>query len=256
MKMRNVVIALSLLLPAAACNKDKTGSQADKAADHVKDRVGDLRDESRDVAETATDRRGDLNDKAKEVANDTAKDVNDLAKDVQDRADNDNQKKAIDKDVDQANDLAKDSADRRDDIRDKATVVAKDVADEQKDVGHEARELRDDQDEFKFRRLVRVQTLEGVLGVARAQPALVNAFAHNFGYADADRAQVDEKVQILQSRLDDAANQVKALKQVDAQTWDQRSDDVDKAMDRVEDARKDAWQALKDAKKNDQTSMR
>jgi len=48
----------------------------------------------------------------------------------------------------------------------------------------------------------------------------------------------------------------KALKQVDAQTWDQRSDDVNKAMDRVEDARRDAWDALKDAKKNTQTSMR
>jgi cyclophilin family peptidyl-prolyl cis-trans isomerase len=251
MKMRNVCIALALLLPAAACNKDKTGKSVDRAADHVKDRVGDLRDEARDVNETSADRRGDLDDKANEVAKDTANDVKDLAKDIEKRSD-----RATDNAIDEANDLAKDSADRQDDIRDKARDVAKDVAGEAKDVGQEARKLRDENDEFKYRRLVRVQTLQGVLSVASAQPQLVNAFASNFAITDADKTMIDEKLQIFQNRIDDAANQIKALKSVDAQTWDQRHDDVNKAMDRVEDARKDAWTALKDAKRNDQTSMR
>jgi conjugal transfer/entry exclusion protein len=104
--------------------------------------------------------------------------------------------------------------------------------------------------------MVRVQTLRAVHGVAASQPVLINAFASSLPIVEADKAMINEKLQILQTRLDEAANQIQTLKSVDATTWDQRHDDVNKAMDRVEDARKDAWQALKDAKRNDQTSMR
>lgn len=178
MKIRTLVIAASLLLPAAACNRDKTSKAVDKSAERVKSNAQDLREQT------------------------------------------------------------------------------KDVADEAKDVGKEANDLRTAEDDFKYNRMVRIQTLRGVHAVASTEPPVINAFASSVPLQPGDKAAIAEQLQIFQMRLDDAANQIQALATVDAGTWDQRSDDVKKAMDRLDDARKDAWKALDGAKRLDQTSMR
>jgi hypothetical protein len=57
-------------------------------------------------------------------------------------------------------------------------------------------------------------------------------------------------------RLDEAANLIQSLEGVDANHWEGRERETADAMNRLEDAREDAWEALDDAKTIDRTSMR
>ncbi len=55
-------------------------------------------------------------------------------------------------------------------------------------------------------------------------------------------------------RLDETANQIQALASAPATEIATRDDDLTKAMDRLEDARKAAWKAIRDAPRTDRTS--
>jgi gas vesicle protein len=219
LRFRNVFLAAALLAAPAACKKSNdTANQADRAADRVKDHADDLRDEARDVKETADNRRDDLRDETTDRAND--------------------------------------ATERRNDLADKANDTARDVADETSDVGKEAKDLQTAQVDFQTKRANRIATLRAIHGLAASQPMLINALVTSLPIVDTDRALVNEKLQIFQMRVDEAGNQIQTLQTVEAQSWEQRHDDVNKAMDRLEDARKDAWDALDDAKRLDRTSMR
>lgn len=250
-RFRTLFVAAAMLIAPAACNKDKTGKESDKAAEAVKESADKLRDEARDVSETSADRQQDLTDKAADKAEDTAKDMKDLAQDSADRS-----AKISDKNTDQANDVKDDIGDRRDTVAEKARDNAGDVADEAKDVGKGARKLADAQHDFQYAKMVRVQTLRAVHAVVASQPMLINSFSSSQPLVESDRALLAEKMQILQMRLDEAGNQIETLNGVDAASWEQRHDDVNKAMERLDDAREDAWKALDNAKRLDRTSMR
>ncbi len=252
-RFRNVLFGVALVAAPAACKKDNdTAKEADRAAEAVKDNAKDLRDESRDVVETARDHARDLKDKAGDKAADTIEDVNDLKKDMHDRVASD-----TDETVDEAHEVADNARDNRDAVREKAADNAKDVSDEMKDVSKEAADTKHAQFDFGYARLTRVGTLRAVHALALSQPQLINAFAHDVTLNDKERGLVNEKLQILMTRLDEAGNQIEALASVPAETWEQRHDDVNKAMDRLEDARDDAWDALHAAEKaNARTSMR
>jgi hypothetical protein len=101
-----------------------------------------------------------------------------------------------------------------------------------------------------------MQTLRAVHGITASQSMLINAVASSLPLVDTDRAKINEKVQLIQMRLDESANLIQALETVDANNWEPRERDVSNAMNRLEDARQDAWDALDDAKRLDQTSMR
>lgn len=131
-----------------------------------------------------------------------------------------------------------------------------DVKDESRDLMKEGIATRDAQKEFEYRRLVRVQTLRAVHSITAQQPMLISAVASSRALVEKDRAKIDEKVQLVQMRLDETANLIQGLDRVDADHWDGRERDVSDAMKRLEDAREDAWEALDDAKRIDQTSMR
>ena len=249
-RFRTLFVAAAMLIAPAACNKDKTGKESDKAAEAVNHSADKLRDEARDVSETSVDRQRDLNDKAADKAEDTAKDMKDLAQNTADRT-----TKALDKSADQANDVKGDIEDRRATVSEKARDNARDIADEAKDVGAGARKLANAEHDFKYAKMVRVQTLRAVHAVIASQPMLINAFSSSLPIVESDRTLINEKLQILQMRLDDAGNQIETLNGVEAASWDQRHDDVTKAMNRLDDARKDAWKALDDAKRLDRTSM-
>lgn len=251
-RFRNVLFGVALVAAPAACNKDKTGKESDRTAERVNDRTDDLRDESRDVVETAQDHASDLRDKAGKNAGDTIEDVNDLNKDMNDRVASN-----TDKTVDEAHDVAENARDNRDDVREKAADNAKDVSDEMKDVAKEAADVKHAQFDFGYARLTRVGTLRAVHALAMSQPQMINAFAHDVTLDDQERGLINEKLQILMTRLDEAGNQIEALATVPAETWEQRHDDVNKAMDRLEDARDDAWDALHAAERAQaRTSMR
>jgi len=188
------------LAASASCSKDKTRDNAENAAEAVRDKTGDLQNESKDLAETAKDKAEDLRDESKDTA--------------------------------------------------------EDIKDESNDMTHKTVEARDAQKEFEYQRLVRVQTLRAVHGIAASQPMLISAIASSKALGDADRAKINEKVLLIQMRLDESANLIQGLETVDANNWEPRERDVANAMNRLEDARADAWEALDDAKPLDQTSMR
>lgn len=192
--------ALALGLAVSGCNKDKTRSNAENAAEAVRDKTGDLQDEAKDLAETAKDKASDLTDEAK--------------------------------------------------------ATAEDVKDESKDLSEASLEARNAQKEFEYQRMVRVQTLRAVHGITASQPQVILAVASSMPLVDADRAKLNEKVTLVQMRLDESANLIQALEGVDANNWEPRERDAAAAMNRLEDARKDAWEALDEAKRLDRTSMR
>ncbi|MEO7094876.1 MAG: hypothetical protein ABI175_16575 [Polyangiales bacterium] len=251
-RFRTLFIAAAMLVAPAACsNNDKTGKDSDKAAEAVKKSADKLRDEARDVSEIAADRRQDLTDKAADKAEDTAKDVKELAQDTADRTSD-----AVRRSERQASDVNENIRDRRETVAEKARDNARDVADEAKDVGKGARKLADAEHDFKYAKMVRVQTLRAVHAVIASQPMLINSFSSSLPIVEGDRAMINEKMQIMQMRLDEAGNAIETLNGVEASSWEQRHDDVNKAMNRLDDAREDAWKALDDAKRLDRTSMR
>jgi len=195
-RFRSFLAAAALVAASTACTeKSETRREADRAARTVNDRVEDLKEESRDLTETAKDRADD--------------------------------------------------------------VDVEDIADEAKDVGKRARQLEDANNEFKYRKMVRIGTLRAVHAVAASQPMLINAFTEAFPLEANDRGQVQEKLVIFQMRLDEAGNVIQSLELVEANDWETRDDAATKALERVEAARDDAWEALAEADRtDDRTSMR
>jgi gas vesicle protein len=179
-------------------------------------------------------------DKTRDNAEEAAEAVNDKTGDLQD----------------EAKDLAETAKDTSEDISDKAKDGVEDIGDESKEMMNKGVETRNAQKEFEYQRMVRVQTLRGVHGIAASQPALINAFASSRAITDAARAKINEKVALVQMRLDESANLIQSLENVDAMHWTDRERDVADAMNRLEDAREDAWEALDEADTLDQTSMR
>lgn len=217
-RFRSMLVAASLLAGSAACTqKSETRQQADRAAESVKDQVEDLKEESRDLAETAKDKTDDR------VG------VGEVSAYVGENAG----------------------------VAKERLAGADEVADDAKDVGKNARELADASNEFKYRKMVRIQTLRAVHAVEASQPMLINAFAQAFPLVEKDRGEVNEKLLIFQMRLDEAGNAIQSLELVEAKDWEARNDAVSKALERVEDAREDVWESLRDADRTaDRTSMR
>lgn len=217
-RFRSMLVAASLLAGSAACTqKSETRQQADRAAESVKDQVEELKEESRDLAETAKDKTDDR------VG------VGEVSAYVGENAG----------------------------VAKERLAGADEVADDAKDVGKDARELADASNEFKYRKMVRIQTLRAVHAVEASQPMLINAFAQGFPLVEKDRGEVNEKLLNFQMRLDEAGNAIQSLELVEAKDWEARNDAVSKALERVEDAREDVWESLRDADRTrDRTSMR
>jgi hypothetical protein len=103
------------------------------------------------------------------------------------------------------------------------------------------------QSEFATHRRARVMTLRAAHAVISSQPMLISMMARNFALSDAGRADVDQKLVILQMHLDEAKNLIEALDATDASIWEERDDAVRTEMDKLETARRDAWKALENA---------
>jgi hypothetical protein len=103
--------------------------------------------------------------------------------------------------------------------------------------------------EFERTKAERIQILRAQHEVIATQPKLIATMATNFPLTDAGRADVNERLTMFQRRLDEAADLIQGLEHVDATGWTERDEDVIAAMKRLEDARKDAWEALRDAPK-------
>jgi uncharacterized protein YoxC len=229
---RSLVAAAVLIAASAACTKkSETRQEADRAAENVTERVEDLKEESRELAETAKERADDINaiDEVRRPAP-VAPGRVDVPELITRQGDDDEERNAD---------------------------VVEDISDEAKDVGESARELEEATSEFRHRRMVRVGTLRAVHSVAASQPMLINAISQSFSLAPNDRAEVQEKLTIFQMRLDEAGNAIQSLELVEARDWESRNDAASKAIERVEDARDQVWEALEEADRiDDRTSMR
>jgi chromosome segregation ATPase len=213
-----------------ACHKDKTERNASRAAEAVNDKAKDVKDEAKDVRESAQNDRNDLADKIQDNRNDLKKDLKDVANNMADRA-----KKTGTK--------AKDNVD--------------DVNGEMKDVTKEVASLDEAQNEFAYQRNIRIETLRAVHGIDAGQANFINVLNTNAGFDDASRANISAKLNVFTQRLDSAATLIQGLEGVDAAAWVDREKAAADAMNRMEDARVDAWDAVKDGKRIDtRTSMR
>jgi len=157
----------------------------------------------------------------------------------------------------EAQDLAEKSRDEKQQLAAKASDVAVAVTNETKDLAKAAQDLDEAQGEFAYHKTLRIRTLRAVHAIAGSQPDLINALATSSPLIDEDRTRVMEKLTLLRSRLVDSARLIQELEGVDATTWVARERLVADAMNRVEDARTDAWDALDSAKVDEsRTSMR
>lgn len=108
--------------------------------------------------------------------------------------------------------------------------------------------------DFRAKRDVRYRALESQLQAIGVQPMLINAMSEAFPLTDAGRANVTVKLQAFQMCLDRAKNQIGLVrtslpdyfKDADAKATD--------AMNKLNDARKDAWDALDKAPRTDRSS--
>ncbi len=108
--------------------------------------------------------------------------------------------------------------------------------------------------EFEERRAVRMATLRGVHEVIATQPMVISTIAQALPLTEAGRADIDEKLQVFQMRLDEAENLIRALAHARADEYGNDDNAVTGAMKRLEESRKAAWQALDNAPRSDRSS--
>jgi len=215
-RFRNVMVAAALVAGMAACKSD-TREKAEEAAERLQDKRTELREEQHDLAEEVTEQREEVTEAAKDRADRLTRD--DGVTGMPDRV------------GERLNERA-------------ARETTEDVTEEATGVGQEATELATAARDFEQRRQLRVQELRAVHGVIASQPMLINMIAGQTPLTDRARADVAEKMQVFQMRVDEAGNAIQALQGVDAASFEARDDAAAKAMDRLRDARADAWEAL------------
>ena len=115
-----------------------------------------------------------------------------------------------------------------------------------KELGEQKGELKIAEADFAVRRDNRVAELRALHGVIASQPMLINTLAGVTALTDIARANLAEKMQVFQMRIDDADNAIEALHGADASGFEDRNDAAAKAMEGLEEARKAAWEALND----------
>ncbi len=102
-------------------------------------------------------------------------------------------------------------------------------------------------DQFELRRTARVDALSAQRSVIATQPELISTLADAAPLTTAGREAVDAKVQTLDLRLDDMANELNELRSAQPDDWRTSDDVTTTAMTQLDEARADAWQTLQNA---------
>jgi hypothetical protein len=206
-RLGKLFVAAAIVMVPVGC-KNKVRKEADKAAENLKDQKDDLRDESKELREAQKDKAEDERDLAKARANDS-----DLKRKINEA---------------------------------EVKHDTKDVVDETKDLSKEAVDVAKAKQTFDYRRQERVNQLHALHAVIASQPMLINAISPLTPLTDKARNDLSEKMQVFQMRLDEAGNLIQQLQVVHEDNFENRDDATNKAMDRLKDARSDAWKALND----------
>lgn len=149
----------------------------------------------------------------------------------------------------------------------KAAVAADDVATERADLEAAARKLPDHPDKVAATRQVlveagelaeagkkfhrakskRIAVLRSTHDVVATQSGLISTLSRELPITDAARGDINEKLMRFQTRLDEAANMIEGLEKTDVDAWTDLDANMNEVMQRLDDARSDAWKALVDA---------
>jgi chromosome segregation ATPase len=120
----------------------------------------------------------------------------------------------------------------------------KDVTKEQKDVTDKQADVAKAQTDFEKQKAIRINDLETSYSTIAAEPKSLTATSATTPLTDRAKADLNEKLKVLQLRLDEARNSIDQLKGSTATDWNDRDDRASDAMKRLEDARDDAKKAL------------
>jgi hypothetical protein len=146
-----------------------------------------------------------------------------------------------------ANRAANKLVDRTADLVDLQKRKLENATGEVKEVGERARDVTKAQLDFAAKRTARIDVLRVQHGLIALQPTMITGLASIAPLTDAGRADVNEKLELLQMRLDETGNLIQDLKTTDAQTFSAKDDEASDAMKRLVSARDAAWKALDDA---------
>lgn len=169
---------------------------------------------------------------------------------------------------DQREDLAEDSKDLKEAVKDQQENLAdrneadtgvgrsvnnkqiehnaNEIADQSKAIAENVGELKTAESTFDLKRYNRAAQLRNIHSVIASQPVLINVLAGVTPLTDKARAELAEKMQVFQMRVDEAGNAIEAIQTADADGFETRNDAAAKALERLNDAREDAWEALND----------
>ena len=214
----NLALLAGLVVTGAACERD-TRDRADRNLD-------------------------EMNRRANEDVHELGREARDVGRDVGERA----------KDVGR-------------EVHERGAETARGVGDKTRELGQgitqEGRELREDVTGDRApaqldaaERETRIATLNAVVATTESQPAVIRALASATALTSTDRAAIDDKLQLLQARADEAKTLIGTLREVEPANWTARNEVIDDAMRRVDAARDDAWQALNDAADHTPSAMR
>lgn len=140
----------------------------------------------------------------------------------------------------------------------RADRAARDVKAEQVDVIQAARagsanllretgELSEAAQRFETQRAARIDALRAQYAVIASQPAMIGTMARELPITDGARGDINDKLHRLQMRLDEMQNLIEGLVRVPVDSWEQRDGDATTAMERLDDARREAWHSLEQA---------
>ena len=153
--------------------------------------------------------------------------------------------------ADKAADRVLDKSNKLDDrVADQSKAIDKETTDTAKKAAETATAAAT----FEARRADRVRDLRVQRDVIASQPAIMTTLASALPLTQSGRADVDEKVRVLQMRIDEAGNVINELSVVSADGFKAKDDQAADVMNRLGDARKDAWKALDKAPRTDRSS--
>jgi gas vesicle protein len=154
---------------------------------------------------------------------------------------------------DQREDVKEDLKDLNGAMKDQVKETTETANKEMKDVNEKTADLRENVNElnaaegdFAVRQHDRAKQLRTIHSVIASQPMLINALSGVTALTDKARATLSEKMQVFQMRVDEAGNAIEAIQAADAAGFEEKNDTAAKSLDRLKDARDDAWEALND----------
>lgn len=124
---------------------------------------------------------------------------------------------------------------------------ARELVDELGDVGEKQRQLEQAARDFEQRRAQRIHHVEGQFAILQGQPELISRLASHANLTAGDRVKLDEKLQVLRVRIDEAKLLVSKLHTASAADWTGRDDEVARALRRIDKARDEALDVIEDS---------